>query len=596
MADYKDIKKIDFANISDSGNEGTKVAVGTTAQRGADTGEIRFNSTLNALEYRNADGYFDIDDAPTVSSANVTEIDSQAGGTQTINITGANFISGVTVKFIGSNGSQITASSTTRNSRTSLTCTVGRSSFVNAAEPYDIRVINPNGKSADLSNYINVDTAPSWTTASGNLADIGMLDTGNHATVAASDPDGDAIAYSLASGSLGGLSIGSSNGIISGNPTDVAADTTYNFTLRATANSKTADRAFNIIVRKEFAAGNQSFTNLDDFMQELSGLDTSLTDGGGALTLNGSSVGNYEYYSTTSNQTITTSTNMNTFFSNTKDTRSSIMVFGGNLTINSGAIFIPPVRKLFTAIYVAGNLVVNGQISMSARGANHSGTGDSGGYTAPAPIRMRSNGETIPATGGSGAGRNTGSTGANGSAGGTATRGSGGGGSGGHKYKHNSLNYGGGAGASGTSFSSGGGGGGNDYFTQTGGDAVANGGSGGGNGGAAGGGAGNPSVTGYVQGSTADYHPNGTGGTLIIFCEGSLSGSGSCRARSHEGTTNIQQNLRGGGGAGGGIVQIFTNSGSISTDVRYGSGAVAGDGDGGNGGQGAANIYTGYSG
>ena len=60
----------------------------------------------------------------------------------------------------------------------------------------------------------------------------------------------------------------------------------------------------------------------------------------------------------------------------------------GNLTINSGQTFIPSVRKLFTVLYVTGNLVVNGSISMTGRGANHSGTGSSGGATTAVDIRI----------------------------------------------------------------------------------------------------------------------------------------------------------------------------------------------------------------
>ena len=44
------------------------------------------------------------------------------------------------------------------------------------------------------------------------------------------------------------MSLNSSNGQISGDPTDVSAATTRTFTIRATAGSKTADRSFNIIV------------------------------------------------------------------------------------------------------------------------------------------------------------------------------------------------------------------------------------------------------------------------------------------------------------------------------------------------------------
>lgn len=591
MSNYKDIKGIDFENIVDTGSEGTKVAVGTTAQRGSLEGQIRFNSESNALEFRNGTGYTPINDSPSISTADVTEIESGAGGTETINITGDDFISGVNVKFVGSDASEVTADSVTRNSRTSLTASVTRSNFANASEPYDVVVVNPNGKTATLSDYINIDNPATWTTASGNVADINMDATGAHSTLVASDPDGDPVSYSLASGSLGGLSL-SSGGVISGTPTNVAADTTYNFGVDATSNSKTINRSFNIIVRKVFVAGNQSHTNLDDMLQEMAGIDLAQS-AGGSLTINGQALGNYEYYATTSNKSLSSGENMNTYFSNTKDTTSSLLYFGGDLTINSGLTFIPPVRKLFTAIYVAGNLVVNGSISMTSRGANHSGTGNSGGYTAPAAIRLRSNGETIPASGGGGAGRNTGGNNSDGSNGGTATRGTGGGGSGGHKYKNTSNNYGGGGGAAGTSFSGGAGGGGNDYFTQNGGDGVANGGSGGSNGGGAQGGAGNPTVAGHGN----QPLPEGTGGNLIIYCEGSVSGSGSLRARANEdqGTVTHSEG-RGGGGAGGGVIHLFTGSGSLSRFVEGTKGGLGYNGNGGNGGNGYSTVISGYSG
>ena len=38
---------VTFENITDTGTEGTKVATGTTAQRGSTTGQMRFNTTTN---------------------------------------------------------------------------------------------------------------------------------------------------------------------------------------------------------------------------------------------------------------------------------------------------------------------------------------------------------------------------------------------------------------------------------------------------------------------------------------------------------------------------------------------------------------------
>ena len=62
-----------FVNISDTGTEGTKVASGTTAQRGSTTGQIRFNTTTNLAEYYDGSAFKSIDSPPTVTSIDDTE-------------------------------------------------------------------------------------------------------------------------------------------------------------------------------------------------------------------------------------------------------------------------------------------------------------------------------------------------------------------------------------------------------------------------------------------------------------------------------------------------------------------------------------------
>jgi hypothetical protein len=93
---------VSFENISDTGTEGTKVASGTTAQRGSTTGQWRFNSTTGFFEEDYALVHFStLEPTPTVSSVDVTEVDSQAGGNQTIVITGTNFHLVLLVSFVG---------------------------------------------------------------------------------------------------------------------------------------------------------------------------------------------------------------------------------------------------------------------------------------------------------------------------------------------------------------------------------------------------------------------------------------------------------------------------------------------------------------
>jgi len=97
-------------------------------------------------------------------------------------------------------------------------------------------------------------------------------------------------------------------------------------------------------------------------------------------------------------------------FTGNIDTHWALIYINGDLTIDGACEIRPPVRKLGMCIYVTGDCVVNGTVTMSNRGANHSGKGSSGGYTVPVAIPL--NGTlTIPATGGAGGARATSGTG-----------------------------------------------------------------------------------------------------------------------------------------------------------------------------------------
>jgi hypothetical protein len=238
----------------------------------------------------------------------------------------------------------------------------------------------------------------------------------------------------------------------------------------------------------------------------------------------------------------------------------------------------PARRKLFTVIYVTGNLTMNGVLSMTARGANHSGTGNSGGLTTPvnillaagsysqtAPTSTTITNPQIPSAGGAGAASRT----TSGATGGTAGSAGGTGGGGGGTW----FSAGGtvGAGSAGTCFSGGSGTG--SVYTTGPSRSSENGGDNGGAGSAGAqpdvqigsGGAGNPGALGYYIGSgdpnklyPAINGGDGTGGVLIVIVEGTLSSSSA-------GATRFTANgvaggtLGGviGGGSGGGSVNIF---------------------------------------
>ena len=345
---------------------------------------------------------------------------------------------------------------------------------------------------------------------------------------------------------------------------------------------------------------------------------TARAQSGGTMTLNSVSLGSYDYTYVGGNENITSFSNGN-YFTSTADSRSALVYIDGDLTIASGQTFIPSNRKLFTAIYVKGNLAVNGTISMSSRGANHS---PAGSPLSSGNIKLIADGTyssvpnpQIPSSGGSGGAASAeaqsnddkaGNAGSAGSAGGTGGGGGGGAGVGGANPAGYNGRAKGGAGAAGTSFSGGPGGGG--AVDLTGGPLDSNttglgGESNGGAGGAASpgpshysaeGGAGNPGG----QGKDADGNQpaangnDGTGGILIIYVEGNYSGSGAVEA---SGRNNYGE----GGSTGGGSVSIFvkgtdggptpTAAGGTTANTEVIDGAI-----GGNGGAGTARkmAYT----
>jgi hypothetical protein len=292
----------------------------------------------------------------------------------------------------------------------------------------------------------------------------------------------------------------------------------------------------------------------------------------GGITINGQNMNMYDCVFKSGNHTVSSGFTVSDWFTSVQDTRSAWITVNGNLTINSGTTFTPSVRKLFTVIYVRGNLTVNGSISMTARGANHNGTGESG-FTSvfnAREIRIATgnyNGivdPKVPATGGAGAGTSAyapGLPGSNGIDGAT-----GGGGSGGTGGSPGSSSFG----ADGTSFSGGASGGavGSTVVPSV---AEPNGGAGGySNAGVPG--VGNPS--------------GGTAGILMVICTGQLSGSGSVVAN---GTNGVPSGYWGSGGGGGGSVSVMygSESGTVTVSATGGIGG-AGTRSGGNGGDGTA--------
>jgi len=281
------------------------------------------------------------------------------------------------------------------------------------------------------------------------------------------------------------------------------------------------------------------------------------------------------------NQTIATNTNWG---SATPDDRYTFVRCEGNLTINSGVTVTALARKLGLVLYVTGTLTVNGTLTMTARGANHS----SGGSNLPAmdilaiSAQLSSSARIIPAIGSSDRVKAFASVNAAGDTGNAGSNGGTGGGGTGGGYDGSSTGRGG------TCF--GGGPGGGAVYASADGNlnsaGLSNGGAGGNGSNVSGqdhgGGAGNPGGLqdrGLGGASTFDGGA-GTGGVLIVYAAGGvvIGSTGvvsSNGVQAHTGTAT-----RGGGGSGGGIVRIFgssvTNNGTVQVN-----GGVGGPSNGG---------------
>jgi hypothetical protein len=271
------------ALVSDQDNTSTghfDLPAGTTAQRPStpNTGYIRFNTSLNLTEYWDGATWKAIDAPPVIASVSPTSISDTASSVEIV-ISGQGFsTSGATVVAIGQDLSQIPAGTVIVNSTTTITATFDGTAFNDAQEDYSIKVTNQSGLASTLEGVLAINASPAWTTSSGTIANISDLATGNHATVSASDPEGTALTYALASGSLpSGLSLNSSTGIISGDPSNVNSATTNTFSLSASDGTNSVNRTFSIIVNP--AADGTSASRVATSASAIKSLTGTTTDG-----------------------------------------------------------------------------------------------------------------------------------------------------------------------------------------------------------------------------------------------------------------------------------------------------------------------------
>jgi hypothetical protein len=248
MGIYSKYKNV---NTVFGGDDGIVLPNGDTGARPASpqTGHLRYNTQLGLVEQYNAAGWQAVDSPPTVSNISGTII-SNVNSTITIN--GSNFKSASVISVEGAGVGGISRSlATTFVSSSQLTAATNAAAVnYTGNASFTIRVTNPSGLAGILEPAGTVDRIPVWSTSAGSIASVYAGQSFVTFSLSATDPDGTAIVYGIASGSLpSGINLNTSNGQLTGTAPADASDTTYSFTISASSNGYSENRAFSITVR-----------------------------------------------------------------------------------------------------------------------------------------------------------------------------------------------------------------------------------------------------------------------------------------------------------------------------------------------------------
>jgi hypothetical protein len=521
--------------VSDQANTSTgyfDLPAGTIAQRPGSpaTGNMRWNTDDEALEHYagSAAGWVQFAGASPIIT-NITPTTSIAAGT-TITVTGVNFQAGTTVKLIGTDTTQYNAQSVTFVSTTEIQFTTPELPV--SGEPFDVKLTLPAGGFAISTDVIDAGGVPAWTTAAGLLGTVAEDTTGTHFTLVATDPDGQAVTFSMDTANTtiltnAGFALNGTTGAITGDPTDVSSPTTYNFDVTATDSTgvNATTRSFSITVSDPWTGAS-------------GGTETTYQSGG-------------------INYKVHTFTSSGTFDAGPGGTAAVLMIGGGGAGAHfhcgggggGGLIEIPD-------FVMSGGTYV---VVIGAGGTGQSGTTDQ---------TVNSGGDTTfiseIAIGGGGSGTYGGanSKGQDGGSGGGDTGGGpgtfgGGGGIQADPTTHTGTGYGFNGGFSTTPWTHAGGGGGG--AGQNGHNATGSGASGGG---------GNGRENNYQTGSNITYAGGGGGG-----CWSGSNPAGGSGGGGNGGSGNSTNNQNGTNGLGGGGGGFAGNSGAASPN-NGGSGIV----------------------
>ena len=239
-----------------TGTGGAILGGGTTAERptNAVLGTVRYNSTTGFMEAYTTQGWGSIAQPPSVSGISPASVLLANTGTQVFTVTGGGFTSGSTVQLVGADGTEYTVFDTTIVSATQITFKMGvdgaTGGYDKAQRPYTLKVVSSSGL-ATLSSATIGFGGLSWTSPADNAVLNYVEATASTETLVATDDlGGSDVTFSIVSGTLNGLSLGSataSPATFGGSATGVATNSVV-FRITDNVSGATADRTFSVDV------------------------------------------------------------------------------------------------------------------------------------------------------------------------------------------------------------------------------------------------------------------------------------------------------------------------------------------------------------
>ena len=349
------------------------IPFGNNAGRPANPGpgQLYSNGQTARLELYTSAGAWEniVQETPGVSSITGNYVQSTNSGT--IIIYGTNFVSGAIASAIGTNGVEVSASSTTYNSLVQISAVF--TGLSNANEPYDIKVTNPSNLFGLLPDSLYINASPVWATSSGSL---GSFAEQVSMSVSATATDETTITYALASGSSlpSGVTLNSASGLISGTPPDVASNTTYTFTINASDGANTVvPRTFSFISNAA-PVWVTSAGSIGSFMQA-----TSIS-----VTISATDVSDSITYSLASGSSLPSGITLNSstgVISGTLPVISVDTVYNFTINVNDGFNVIPRAFSITsTTTFTIEYLVVAGGGSGTSNNGGGTGGGGAGGF------------------------------------------------------------------------------------------------------------------------------------------------------------------------------------------------------------------------